>query len=393
MMSQGEGGNNQVLRFEDLLASRDPLNNVADSDVPTRVRWQSAEKSRLKSREKCGYDSVLVREGKSRVPQQGRYEVRDWKYILWTSSASEVLRRIREPVIANTCWAAAVWALQHFHKVSVKSVSQVHGLIAKALGLLLSYRTKAAYQRFWEGRKIWEGILSDSRALAQQATVYRRELTAARAQRVADLIRLYASLLAERLGASSQSDYSKFVTPEDLVQLNAIHNRPLHVANTLAQEITAIPDQKEGKQVLFSNQERLKMLGIVDSLSKALGACERLVQTPVPLHFSRHTARFLAMWCLTLPVALVADVGSAIIPMMALVSWGLYGIHEIGLMIEQPFQASLDLDVFVKTIYDDVLETTTFPQWQKWGKAAIEDLDSGSRAQARAEDGRDQAKG
>jgi predicted membrane chloride channel (bestrophin family) len=64
--------------------------------------------------------------------------------------------------------------------------------------------------------------------------------------------------------------------------------------------------------------------------SQAIGACERLVQTPVPLTYARHTSRFLSIWCLTLPLALVGDFGFYTVPVMAVVTWALFGIQEIG---------------------------------------------------------------
>ena len=60
--------------------------------------------------------------------------------------------------------------------------------------------------------------------------------------------------------------------------------------------IKTIPDQKEGDQILFSSRERLAMFGYVDQMSYRIGECERLVQTPVPLNYARHTSRFLAIW-------------------------------------------------------------------------------------------------
>ena len=91
---------------------------------------------------------------------------------------------------------------------------------------------------------------------------------------------------------------------------------------------------------------------------QAIGACERLVQTPVPLNYARHTSRFLSLWCLTMPMALVGDLGLLTVPVIGAVTWGLFGIQEIGLMIEEPFRRALRLDIVTRTIYADVQETT-----------------------------------
>jgi hypothetical protein len=131
-------------------------------------------------------------------------------------------------------------------------------------------------------------------------------------------------------------------------------NRPLFAAGALAEEIKAIPDSAAG---LFTNRERVALLDMVSKLSTSIGACERLVQTPVPLSYARHTSRFLSLWCLTLPFVLVPRSGFIAAPVMALATWALFGIQEIGNWIEEPFRGSLKLSVLCDTVFKDVRET------------------------------------
>jgi hypothetical protein len=57
--------------------------------------------------------------------------------------------------------------------------------------------------------------------------------------------------------------------------------------------------------------------------------------------------------------------GFLVVPVTGVVTWGLYGIQEIGLMIEEPFRRALRLDIVTRTIYADVQETTYMPEWAK----------------------------
>jgi predicted membrane chloride channel (bestrophin family) len=73
-----------------------------------------------------------------------------------------------------------------------------------------------------------------------------------------------------------------------------------------------------------------------------LGGCERLLSSPVPLFYSRHTARFLSTWLLLLPFALYEPFkGSwnhvAEVPAIALASVFLFGIEELATQLEEPF--------------------------------------------------------
>lgn len=65
-------------------------------------------------------------------------------------------------------------------------------------------------------------------------------------------------------------------------------------------QIKAVPYRCED----WSSRERLAILAMCNKLSATIGGCERLVQTPVPLHYVRHTSRFLTIWCLLLPLVI-----------------------------------------------------------------------------------------
>lgn len=73
-----------------------------------------------------------------------------------------------------------------------------------------------------------------------------------------------------------------------------------------------------------------------------LGGSERLLSSPVPLFYSRHTARFLASWLLVLPLGLYSQFGNSwnhvmMIPATAFVSICLFGIEDLSTQLEEPF--------------------------------------------------------
>ena len=111
-------------------------------------------------------------------------------------------------------------------------------------------------------------------------------------------------------------------------------------------------------------QERELLRKCTSSLGECLGACERIVQTPIPLHYSRHTSRFVTMYVSTLPFLLVGALGALTLPVMGALSWALFGILEIGHLIEEPFSSETDddgqmllpLNDLCRTIRRDVVE-------------------------------------
>ena len=163
----------------------------------------------------------------------------------------------------------------------------------------------------------------------------------ARKERVARLLCAFPVVLKQTLrgcDVTASGDASAAIdslTPDDRRSLLLVPNKPLHVCNLLGQQVASVPDMADGS---FSARERLAMLHKVSALSDCIGACERIVQTPVPLHYARHTTRLATLFINTLPLVLARELGFAVIPAMGLITWALFGIQEIGLMIEEPFR-------------------------------------------------------
>jgi predicted membrane chloride channel (bestrophin family) len=101
----------------------------------------------------------------------------------------------------------------------------------------------------------------------------------------------------------------------------------------------------------------------IAELSSTVGAAERIVRTTVPSSYSRHTSRFLTVWCFTLPLVLVVPLGWRMIPTITVICWALFTIEEVGHIIEDPFNMpstntadSLRLDRSFGGVREDVYE-------------------------------------
>lgn len=135
-----------------------------------------------------------------------------------------------------------------------------------------------------------------------------------------------------------------------LKQLAKAQNRPLWICDRIGRELMDIPYGPN-----FSSRERLSLLGFVEKLTNAVGQCERIHQTAVPLNYARHSLRSLTLWLFTLPFALVQDLGFLTGPAMGVIAWLLFGVYQIGYTIEDPFQGSLRLTILCDAIRRDVI--------------------------------------
>lgn len=140
---------------------------------------------------------------------------------------------------------------------------------------------------------------------------------------------------------------------KSLQKVARAQNRPLWVCDRVGREIMSIPYGPN-----FTSRERLSLLSSIEKLTNTIGQCERIHQTAVPVNYARHSLRALTLWLVTLPFALVKDMGFLTGPAMAVISWLLFGVYQIGYSIENPFQGTLRLSTLCDAIRKDVLGET-----------------------------------
>ena len=84
-------------------------------------------------------------------------------------------------------------------------------------------------------------------------------------------------------------------------------------------------------------QAALEMHSAVKDLCNAMGGSERILRTPIPLSYTRHTSRVLMMFLCLLSVHLAPIMGWLVVPCMFVLSFMLMGVDELGIEIEEPF--------------------------------------------------------
>jgi putative membrane protein len=79
------------------------------------------------------------------------------------------------------------------------------------------------------------------------------------------------------------------------------------------------------------------MDGNLGTMIAVLGGCERIRRTPVPFAYAQHIKVFLALFCYTVPFAMVETLMGYTPAAAAILAFALFGIDEIGVEIEDPF--------------------------------------------------------
>lgn len=259
-----------------------------------------------------------------------QYDPHKWTHHLLDIKGS-VVRQIFWRVMLFVVWSGAVVAF-HFYVRPVGVPSTVHTLIGVALGLLLVFRTQGSYERFWEGRKLWGGIVNESRNVAREAAAFLRERP--------DLLRPvvlwtaafpYAAMNSLR-GGRGIGPLAERLPKEEVADVLSAQHVPSAVARRITSQLVRARD--EGG---LSDYVAVTMDSNVNLLIDYIGSCERIQKTPLPFAYVVHLRRALILYCLTLPFALVETYGWSTTGDTLLIAYILFGIEEIGVEIENPF--------------------------------------------------------
>ena len=276
------------------------------------------------------------------------YNPKDWISFIFQLSKADTFRKLIPMMMIIGIYSGSIAYLEivywHLPEDSpVKNISVMHGMLGFVISLLLAYRTNTAYDRWWEGRKLWGGLVNSSRNLALKLAAILTEEN----DRVffRKMIPGYASLLHKHL---NDSDTAKELF--DDIDLDIYHHkhRPNQVAKMLFQKVNDLYVLKKitGDQLLILNNE-------LQSLTDICGACERIKNTPIPYSYSAFIKKFIFIYVLTLPFAYVFILGYFVIPVVVFIFYVLASLELIAEEIEDPFGADAN-DLPTKKIAENI---------------------------------------
>ena len=225
-------------------------------------------------------------------------------------------------------------------------------VLGAALGIFVSFRTNAGYDRWWEGRKLWGGMVNASRHFSTQVTTYLRGERSREVER--ELIyRQISYVHALRCVLRGQDpwrdkDFLQYVRPQDRGELEGQTSLPHALLQRHQEQLSAMAD--EG----FLHELRLQSFDrTVQELLAIQGGCERLKNTPFPGGYGYIASRLVWLYSAILPICIMEEMGWLTIPTTVVVCIGFSLIGEVGRVLEDPFTMnwpSLPLAALTRTI-------------------------------------------
>ena len=232
--------------------------------------------------------------------------------------------------------STAAWALispvglgLEFLKLPVMPIS----IVGAAIGIFASFRANQAYDRWWEGRKLWGRMINSSRHWCDQAIRFTKPEDRAVAETL--VLRHVAYVHALRCLLRGQQPY------EDADFLRYAEDEPgLRSSTNLTH---ALLDRQLAAVVRLSDAGRLeghrleRMDSTLMDFLNIQGGCERIKGTPLPRGVGFIAELLIQTFSVLLPFALVHEIGWMAIPLNVLVCLSFALISEAGRVLEDPF--------------------------------------------------------
>jgi putative membrane protein len=216
-------------------------------------------------------------------------------------------------------------------------------LIGLPLGIFLGFRNNTAYDRFWEGRKLWGALVNTARSLTRQiltlveaqhdaAPTSEEDVRAFETKVVHTLIAYVHALRHHLRDSDPRPTLERVLSREEAEALADEPNVPIAVLQRIGDQIASA----RRKRWIHPQHVPVIEASLV-ALTDVQGACERINSTPMPYSYTVLMHRIVAVYCLLLPFGLVETIGWATPFVVLFVSYALFGLDAIGDEIERPF--------------------------------------------------------
>jgi len=277
-----------------------------------------------------------------------------WKFIFYFHKA-DTFRKLLPAMLGLAVYTALFAYIENnvLHYVPIKNPLTIHSLIGFVLSLLLVFRTNTAYDRWWEGRRIWGSFTNNSRNLALKLVTFLPEKHPSK-EIFRILIGNFLYAVKEHLRGKINLKHLELISVYDEAYYKDVKHIPNKIALAIYKEIHKlyIGGLINGDQLIVLNNE-------ISSFTDNVGACERIKNTPIPVSYNIFIKKMIFIYVFTMPITAVLEYQYWSIPIVTLVFYAFAGIEIMAEEIEEPFGTDsndLSLDAIVKNVKNNLTE-------------------------------------
>lgn len=261
------------------------------------------------------------------------YNPKDWWKLIFAFHRADSFRMLLPGIIGVAIYTTVVAYLENdvFH-VAFRNTTAVHALVGFVLSMLLIFRTNTAYERWWEGRKLWGSFVNNSRNLALKLQAFLPKEAAAERVMFRGLITNFVFAAKDHLRDGVKMQELVKAGPYDAEYFAQGVHVPNQILKAMFVEITRLYTSK-----IITGDQLIVLNGEVSSFADNLGACERIKKTPIPFSYSLFLKKIIFIYIFTMPIGFVVDFKYWAVPIVSFIFYAFAGIEVIAEEIEDPF--------------------------------------------------------
>ncbi len=250
-----------------------------------------------------------------------------------------VFGKIRKEVILITLYVSLIAVIQHFFNLKLAIPLSVPMLLVTVISLLLAFRANQAYDRWWEARIVWGGIVNDSRSFARQVVsfidnAYESDEKAEMEARLVNRQIAWAHSLGRALrDRGTEKKLHKWLSADDLEFIERFSNTPMALLELHARDLKFALDN--GWINTFQHIELDKTL---TRFSDHMGKCERIKKTVFPSTYGLYLHLAMNLFIMLLPFALIEFFGWVMIPLVTVIASAFWLIEKMSVHMQDPFE-------------------------------------------------------
>jgi putative membrane protein len=228
------------------------------------------------------------------------YNPRKWFSLIFQFHKSDTFRILLPSMVMVGLYTALVTYLALDVWGWKSGTTTVHSLLGIVLGLVLVFRTNTAYERWWEGRKLWGALVNETRSLAIKLGAFLPESDTATRRFFADSIANYVHAVKDHLRREVNPTCSKKPTASPGPNCGLRGTYP-----------TGLPPPFSGSAASFTPKAGLPATSSSSSTRRSRRlptwweACERIKNTPIPYSYSIFMKKFIFIFTMTMPLGFI----------------------------------------------------------------------------------------
>jgi putative membrane protein len=282
----------------------------------------------------------------------------------------------KKPFFIGLAYSVIVIGAMHALELKFNIPWQSISVIGIAVAFYLGFKNNSSYDRTWEARKIYGGIVNDSRSfgaasvsftqgdndkLVKKELIYRHIawLTALRHQlRLSKswehsenrLKGVYSPTVCEDYDNKLHKELQQYLTEEEINDLKDKSNRATQILKVQSLRLQELKDQG-----YFDDFRHIAFHDIITKLYTGQGKAERIKNFPFPRQFASTALWLTFVFCTLVPFGLLGlfqnniwtELTGAIIS--SIIIWVFFLMEKIGDYSENPFEGTYN-DVPITSI-------------------------------------------